>query len=896
MSRARRVVCLTVALLLSVVVPLQGAQAGGGPFHLFRDINTSSHAAGGIITDMVGSGGTLYLAVMEDAYGWGGLGELWRSDGVPASGGTALVRDIRPGPYDSIVYGLTAIGSTIYFSADDGSRGRELWKSDGSPSGTELVSDIRPGPLASEPYGFVAVGGTLFFTADDGTHGRELWKSDGTAAGTVMVRDIHPGATGSLPTELVAFKGGVAFAATDPDKGTELWYSDGSEAGTVRIADIAADGASAEPRELVTMYTGGERLFFAATDCGATICNGRELWTSDGTVAGTTMVFDIDAGAADSAPDELYVLDGGLYFAAGDGTTGREPWYSDGTDTHLIADIGWNTHGSSPHGFASLGGTVYFVADDLDDITSIHGAELWRTRGDAASTALVADVQPGPVGSYPQELTAFSGALYFSADFGYGIGRQLWRTDGTTTAMISLDGPTASPGGAQPRNLTVFTAASGDAKLYFGANDAQGGSLWQTDGTLEGTVAVQAIRPNSMDSWVWGSHVVGDKLYFAADNYYNSAELWASDGTVVGTTLIKDIYPLSSGYGAYFSYPRGFVDFGGAAYFAAADGAHGRELWRSDGTAAGTVLVSDIAPGSVDGNPWSLTVYDDRLYFGAYSAPNDSELWSSDGQPGGVTELAVNVAPVGSSNPDSLAVFDGMLYFSATGDAVGRELWRSDGTPGGTTAIDIVPGANGSGPASLTVSGGTLYFTASDGTHGVELWRSDGTLAGTSQVSDILPGADGSSPVSLTDVDGVLYFVANDGVHGMELWRSDGTSAGTTLVRDIYPGPIGSMPLYTSVAAMNGYVVFAASDGGQEYDLGSNGHGCEPWMSDGTQYGTRMLQDIITGPRGSNPESFVVFGDMLYLSADDGINGQELWAGMPFRMHLPEVRRGPTPG
>src|SRR5262249_21905522 len=146
--------------------------------------------------------------------------QLWKSDGTAA--GTVMVTAINPNGDSNPAY-LTNVNGTLFFSANDGTDGVQLWKSDGTTTGTVMVTNVNSGGGGLKPVNLTTVGGTLYFTADDGTHGRELWKSNGTAAGTVLARDINPGSAGSSPANLTSVNGVLFLSANDGTHGNQLW-------------------------------------------------------------------------------------------------------------------------------------------------------------------------------------------------------------------------------------------------------------------------------------------------------------------------------------------------------------------------------------------------------------------------------------------------------------------------------------------------------------------------------------------------------------------------------------------------------------------------------------------------------------------------------------------------
>jgi len=261
--------------------------------------------------------------------------ELFATDGTKE--GTRLVadlnRNLEPNPkfyphhpeYGPELAGvgsdpsdLVRAGSRVFFVADDGKTGRELWVTNGTRRGTRRLTDLVRGAASTSPHDLVAVGDTLYFFAPHpgGGAGDGLYKSDGTRQGTILVSDLSGG---SQARELTLVRGKLFFAAFLPETGTELWTSEGTAETTHIVADLHPGLRGSSPQNLRAV---GTRIVFAAEDG----TSGLEPWSSDGTVEGTVRLGDIAPGSAASSPGPFSVANGQILFGADDGEHGRELW------------------------------------------------------------------------------------------------------------------------------------------------------------------------------------------------------------------------------------------------------------------------------------------------------------------------------------------------------------------------------------------------------------------------------------------------------------------------------------------------------------------------------------------------------------------------------------------
>ncbi len=675
---------------------------------------------------MAGATNGLFFVASTAATG----AELHFSDGTAA--GTLLLRDIRPGSSPSFISELRPFGAGALLRADDGQGGGgEPWYSDGTPAGTVPLGDLQPGPTSSSPTGFTSVSPSLaVFSALGASVGNELWVTDGTAAGTFPI-DVNPGTNGSVPQSFAAGGGGVFFVATETATGRELWFTDGSAAGTALVADIRPGNQSSNPSELAWV---GARLMFAANNgTGA----GNELHRSDGTAAGTSLVADVYLPQGDSNPEGFLPTPNGIVFGAGSSTT-RELWSSDGTVAGTI-ELDFDPFASNPGELTLVGSTV-FAAGNLQTV----GRELIATDGTLAGTGLALDLRAGGNSSSPAALASAFGQLWFRASADPSESSEPFVSDGTAAGTVSLGDLRPGNSGS---NAGPFVPVGG--VVVFPANDGTHGTeLWVSDGTAAGTALLLDINPGAQTAQPLHLVSFGSVAYFVATQSGGAGrELWRTDGTTAGTTLVADLQP---GFGS--SNPEQIVQLAnGTVLFVAGVSVLGQRLHRTDGTAAGTAALGQIGATT---NPQieDLVAVGSVAFFTANDMVHGRELWMTDGVTVSMVADVYPGAPSGVIE-GTLAARAGQnqVVFAGADGNDGLQIWLSDGTAAGTTQVGKVGPWAGVGAVELadfTEVGADVWFVCDEGITGREPWviSLSGPVAATSTYGAGCPGTGGLTP------------------------------------------------------------------------------------------------------------------------------------------------------
>lgn len=630
---------------------------------------------------------------------------------------------------------------------------------------------------------------------------------------------------------------------------------------------------------------------------------GGELWRSDGTANGTTMVKDINLGPRNSIISNFLIFKGKLYFIADDGTNGYQLWQSDGTEA------GTKPVSQSLHTPVS---TIVANSTDIFFLQTVSGrVEVWKSTGVPGETSKVrGDL---PTLNRPANLTSALGLTFFTTQGPGTDESRLWRSDGTpdgtyaVTDFIAGNGASLENGNMHPTQFVEYNDALyfiARSENLFGSNSV---GLLKTDGTVEGTTPVTGIMSDNVQfatAFTWNN-----KMYFTFYQMYSDIfTIWSSEGTSESTNLEFEYH----GEGFFNASPVSI--YNDKFYFSIGNPAGGSSLVQFDPVSHSVNPIVELTGPLTRPIAFTplvvhlISTASNGLYVGARDNQQRARLLFSDG-----TTEGTHFIP--GFHVLNLIEFKGKLYFGG-GTGEDNELCVSDGTLVGTQKLkDLAPSTIGLMVNDAMVAiNDVAVFRCYDSLHGSELWRTDGTEAGTYLLRDILPGKSGSLPTRILPFGNRLVFYATVENGTRDLWETDGSTEGTKLI-PVIPADAsiidiiklddkliliarlknGTTSLFVYDQSGNGqeignlglteynnpyiFIRLAAGDGVLYVSaLGNLSEGL--WISDGTSEGTRKLGDFDNIQRLGviNGRAFIAdknWGDPLtYLKTFDPTTGQ----------------------
>lgn len=770
---------------------------------------------------------------------------------------------------------LLKLNDQIIFSAQRNSEeGRELWSYNPTTQKSKLLKDIFPGHnsgMSGEPY-FSKINTKVYFLAKNNFSNNQIWETDGTASGTLKAKDltsnyevimkavgdklfifsnkelyVYNPANNELTLlktfeytsgtmKLEAFNNQLFLAANDGVNGKEIWKSDGTVSGTTLLKDIAPSSGSSISNDFKILTLNNGKFYFVANTA-----TGYQLYESDGTTAGTVSVMPFQ---------NIFELNGvsaGNYFVFtgfGSANGGLEPWISDGTaaGTHILKDIlpGNSSSMGANNKFVKVNNKIYFDSGS-NGVSQSFGNYIWETDGTQAGTLLFNT----PTNNMLYGTSSDAQHLILTKPNEYN---RFWIATGNSSQTFEITDL------SMPLN-NVFIDL--DSKIYLtGSNQKYGAELFSLNPvTQSASLASDISHFSSSSPHSYG--VLNDNLIFiAADREFNN-QFYKRDHTTQQISRLSNFTSGTSSVGMFTDFNDTFIKVGNYLYTKNNTPNFRSVFYRTDGTTGNSVMIPtpDTTTNDV---AMHVNLNDNSLLFAGYNNVMGTELWKIDNS----SSVPVLVKDISTDTMGSLyntdpraTVVNGFAYFVAKENGK-LGIWKSDGTTANTLKTiqyTFQDGTDGNIQVVGSINNKLLYSTKKENynnTSNTELFASNGDLSSSvflKSHSDLYGSAAISNGTEI--FDNKLFYAVTGYPSG--LYSTDGTLAGTTEV-----SPIN----------FNGAVKFKKC-GNQLFFTNNNAN--QLWKTDGTNTGTISLSTNLNGIK-----DMVCVNNYLYFLNGDS---QKVW-------------------
>lgn len=775
------------------------------------------------------------------------VAQIWVSDG------TASGTQVLPGMPLGSVSDLLQAGDQVFFNLITPTAGIQLHITDGTATGTQSLGRIFRNGMNGFIGNVVEANNAYFFFSLNGQGNIVLMQSDGTPSGTVeRYQAPNWSPFGDQPRNLIAVD---SFAYFIDKTGSDIFLHQVRQDTVVRLAQIP-DASYQFNRQFQVHPLDGHHYFMTGrlrfllidtvhlsrVDANqfqpervATFPDLRTVHATFATEEQVMMVLQENAATVIRSYDGTslsperpvlpywnttgrisMVLDTNVVFAYSSFNLA----YTDGTEagTDSLVGLQWRSNYLGHPDGVVYRQQLYLSAGAPVDF------ELYRTNG--TNWELVQQIENTPINAGIDGFHSFPNQLLFSA-YNDSVGQELWTSDGTaggTEVLVNLLPDAATFPGFRRGAFPQAYAPAGN-QLYFIAADSADGYLFPyvTDGTASGTRRVSNYWAGDPFNGTAKGAYVSEMAYWKGNLFFIGAtpdpilfpdqELYLYDPAVDTSGLLKNIEPNQS------SRPHFFTPTDSYLFFVAKTLNEGEELWRTDGTLAGTQMIGDLRSGGRgiffnpnNGFPVSFANMDSYLLFTGNDGIDGWQLWRSDGTALGTFPVKDSLKNLRLGHLQRMGN-KALFVVDVFGQVRGTELWLTDGTDAGTEMIfRPILGRSNLGLNILYADAQTAFFSVWVDSVGRELWKTDGTTAGTQLVSDVAPGTDSSNPTDFTSLgNGKYLFWADNELGDRLLWETDGTNAGTQIAVNYLPSG-AALFREREIVVANGFVYFVAED------------------------------------------------------------------------------------